>query len=101
MLHAESAGSAVCWMPYFHDYGLIEGLLLPIYYRKPVYVMTPLEFVQKPIRWLKAIDKYRATNSSGPNFSFALCVRKTTAAQRAEMDLSCCACRELRRGADQ
>lgn len=82
-------GAALCWMPYFHDYGLIEGLLVPLYNGLPVYIMTPIDFVAHPPRWLNAIHRYRVTNSSGPNFAFELCVRKTTPEQRAELDLSC------------
>jgi acyl-CoA synthetase (AMP-forming)/AMP-acid ligase II len=82
-------GCAVCWMPYYHDYGLIEGLLVPLYNGLTVYIMSPLEFVAHPVRWLNAINRYRATNSSGPNFAFELCVRKTTPEQRAALDLSC------------
>jgi acyl-CoA synthetase (AMP-forming)/AMP-acid ligase II len=89
MLEFDTARVAVCWMPYFHDYGLIEGQLVPLYYGIPVYLMSPLEFAQKPMRWLNAIHRYRATHSSGPNFAFALCVRKSTPAQRAALDLSC------------
>lgn len=81
-------GCAICWMPYYHDYGLIEGLLVPLYNGLPVYIMSPLDFVAHPVRWLNAIDRYRATNSSGPNFAFELCVRKTTPEQRAGLDLS-------------
>ncbi len=89
MLDFRSEGAAVCWMPYFHDFGLIEGMLMPVWHGIPVSIMQPMEFVQKPIRWLRAIHASRATNSSGPNFAFALCVRKTTPEQRAELDLSC------------
>lgn len=89
LLDFDSVGAAVCWMPYYHDFGLIEGLLMPLWHGMPIYVMRPLEFVQKPVRWLNAIHKYRATNSSGPNFAFALSVRKISPAQRAELDLSC------------
>lgn len=81
-------GKSVCWMPYFHDFGLIEGLLVPLYNGIPCYVMGPLAFAQQPIRWLSAITRYGATNSSGPNFAFELCVRKTTPEQREGLDLS-------------
>lgn len=80
---------AICWMPYFHDYGLIEGVLVPLFNGYQVYIMSPLDFVQNPIRWLNAINRYRATVSSGPNFAFELCVRKSTPQQRAVLDLSC------------
>ena len=87
--HRSSGTRAVCWMPYFHDYGLIEGLLIPLTHAMPVYIMTPFDFIQNPLRWLNAIHRYRASHSSGPNFAFDLCARKSTAEQRRGLDLSC------------
>jgi acyl-CoA synthetase (AMP-forming)/AMP-acid ligase II len=81
--------STVCWMPYFHDYGLIEGLLIPLYNGLSIYTMAPLDFVQDPVRWLNAIHRYRASHSSGPNFAYELCVKKTTLEQREALDLTC------------
>jgi acyl-CoA synthetase (AMP-forming)/AMP-acid ligase II len=81
--------STVCWMPYFHDAGLIEGLLIPLYHGLSVHVMSALDFVQNPVRWLQAIDRYRASHSCGPNFAYELCVRKTTPKDREALDLSC------------
>jgi acyl-CoA synthetase (AMP-forming)/AMP-acid ligase II len=79
----------VCWMPYFHDAGLIEGLLVPLYNGLPVYVMSPVDFVTHPLRWLNAISRYRASHSAAPNFAFELCTKKTTPEERAALDLSC------------
>ena len=60
----------------------------------------PASFLQRPIRWLRAITRYRATNSGGPNFAYDLCVRKITDAQRDELDLVVVARRVQRRRAD-
>jgi acyl-CoA synthetase (AMP-forming)/AMP-acid ligase II len=87
--HNTAGTKAVCWMPYFHDYGLIVGLLVPLAHGMPVYIMTPFDFVQNPMRWLNAIHRYRASHSDGPNFAFDLCARKSTARQRGHLDLSC------------
>lgn len=90
MLGYNTSGTqAVCWMPYFHDYGLIEGLLVPLAHGMPVYIMTPLDFAREPMRWLNAIHRYRASHSAGPNFAFDLCTRKSTPQQRSRLDLSC------------
>jgi acyl-CoA synthetase (AMP-forming)/AMP-acid ligase II len=90
VLGYNTAGTqAVCWMPYFHDYGLIEGLLVPLAHGMPVYIMTPLDFARDPMRWLNAIHRYRASHSAGPNFAFDLCARKSTPQQRSRLDLSC------------
>ena len=50
--------------------------------------MPPVAFLQKPIRWLKAISTYRATSSGGPNFAYDLCVKKIQPEQLSDLDLS-------------
>ncbi|YAF94567.1 MAG: AMP-binding protein [Nodularia sp. CChRGM 3473] len=79
----------VTWMPYFHDYGLVEGLLLPSYNGTPCYVLSPFSFLRRPFNWLQTISRYKATHSQAPNFAYDQCVRRITAEQRAELDLSC------------
>lgn len=81
----ESAGAS--WLPHFHDMGLIDGILHPVYSGYPSYLMSPLSFLQKPARWLQAISRYRVTNSGGPDFAFDLCARKITPEQREGLDL--------------
>jgi acyl-CoA synthetase (AMP-forming)/AMP-acid ligase II len=78
----------VGWLPLFHDMGLIGNVLQPLYMGIPCYLMSPLAFLQKPLRWLQAISRYKATTSGGPNFAYDLCVRKITPEQRASLDLS-------------
>ncbi|MEO8497155.1 MAG: AMP-binding protein, partial [Planctomycetota bacterium] len=84
-----SSSITATWMPYFHDYGLIEGLLMPLYVGAPCYFMSPLAFIKRPVRWLELISRYRVTHSQGPNFAYDLCVRKSTPEQLANLDLSC------------
>jgi len=79
---------SVSWLPVIHDMGLIEGVLEPAYAGYPAYLMSPATFLQRPVHWLRAITKYRATNSGGPNFAYDLCTRKVNADQRATLDLS-------------
>jgi acyl-CoA synthetase (AMP-forming)/AMP-acid ligase II len=79
---------AVSWLPVIHDMGLIEGVLEPAYAGYPAYLMAPASFLQRPIRWLDAITRYRATNCGGPNFAYDLCVQKIVPAQRRALDLS-------------
>jgi acyl-CoA synthetase (AMP-forming)/AMP-acid ligase II len=89
--HAEANDAdsvSVSWLPVIHDMGLIEGVLEPIFGGYPAYLMSPASFLQRPIRWLRAITRYRATNSGAPNFAYDLCVRKISAAQKATLDLS-------------
>ena len=78
----------VGWLPLFHDMGLIGHVLQPIYVGFPSILMPPVAFLQKPIRWLKAISQYRATTSGGPNFAYDLCVKKIQPEEIANLDLS-------------
>lgn len=82
----ESKG--VIWLPPYHDMGLIGGVLQPLYAGFPVILISPADFLQKPLRWLRAITRYKATTSGGPNFAYDLCVSKTTPEQRESLDLS-------------
>lgn len=84
----DSDSVSVSWLPVIHDMGLIEGVLEPTYAGYPAYLMSPATFLQRPVRWLRAIAKYRATNSGGPNFAYDLCGRKINAEQRSALDLS-------------
>jgi len=81
--------TGVCWLPPYHDMGLIGGILLPVHSGRRNVLMSPLAFAQRPARWVEAISKYRAKTSGGPNFGYELCVRKTTEAERQQLDLSC------------
>ncbi len=77
----------VSWLPMYHDLGLVLGVLHPVFHGVPGVLMPPHAFVQLPMRWLRAIDRYRASASGGPNFAYDLCVRKSTPAERATLDL--------------
>ncbi len=78
----------VAWLPPYHDMGLIGGVLWPLYSGGRIILMSPLSFAQRPARWLQAISRYRAQTSASPNFGYELCVRKVSAAEKAQLDLS-------------
>ncbi len=78
----------VGWLPLYHDMGLIGNVLQPLYVGASCVLMSPVAFLQRPSRWLRAISRYRATTSGGPNFAYELCVRKVPAAERQGLDLS-------------
>lgn len=81
--------SSVLWLPPYHDMGLIGGILGTVYNRVYTVLMSPLHFLQKPLRWLEAISRNGATVSGGPNFAYELCARKATPEQVEALDLSC------------
>lgn len=79
---------SVTWLPSFHDMGLVDGILQPIYSGFLGVIIPPPVFLQSPVLWLQAITRYRATHCGGPNFGFELCARKVTEEQRRGLDLS-------------
>jgi amino acid adenylation domain-containing protein len=78
----------VGWLPLYHDMGLIGTVLQPLFIGARAILMSPVSFLQRPVRWLEAISRYAATTSGGPNFAYDLCVRKVTPEQRATLNLS-------------
>jgi acyl-CoA synthetase (AMP-forming)/AMP-acid ligase II len=88
MFGHSDASRGVSWLPPYHDMGLVGSILQALYVGVPIALMPPVAFLQKPLRWLQAIDRYGATTSGGPNFAYDLCVQKTTPEQRAALDLS-------------
>ncbi|MFQ3629827.1 MAG: fatty acyl-AMP ligase, partial [Cyanobacteriota bacterium] len=85
--HTE-ASVGVGWLPLFHDMGLIGNILYSLYAGSMCVLMSPIAFVQKPVRWLEAIARYGATTSGGPNFAYDLLCRYVTNEQRDRLDLS-------------
>ncbi len=79
---------SVSWLPHYHDMGLIDGILEPLYTGFLGVLMPPTAFLQNPISWLAAISHYRATHSGGPNLGYELCINKITTEQQQGLDLS-------------
>ncbi|BAB74377.1 AMP-binding protein [Anabaena sp. FACHB-709] len=78
----------VSWLPPYHDMGLIGGILQPLYGGFPVTLMSPVAFLQKPLRWLQAISQTQATTSGAPNFAYEMCVRNIRLDECLDLDLS-------------
>ena len=76
------------WLPTYHDMGLVGGVLNPLFVGRPSYLMSPMMFLQKPIRWLKAISRYKVTVTGGPNFAYDLCTKKISEKDLDDIDLS-------------
>jgi 8-amino-7-oxononanoate synthase/acyl carrier protein len=84
--HRKSVGMS--WLPTYHDMGLVGGVLMAMFLGRPAVLMSPMAFLQKPIRWLRGITKYGVSISGGPNFAYDLCTDKITDDQLAGLDLS-------------
>lgn len=78
----------VTWLPMFHDMGLVLGAFLPVFAGRPSWFMSPLAFLQRPVRWLHAISSVSATLTAAPNFALELAVERIDEEQRRLLDLS-------------
>jgi 8-amino-7-oxononanoate synthase len=81
-------GAGMTWLPTYHDMGLVGGVLNPLFFGRFNVLMSPLAFLQKPVRWLQAVSKYKVSISGGPNFAYDLCVEKITPEQCEGLNLS-------------
>jgi len=41
----------VGWLPFYHDMGLIGNILQPLYLGSSAVLMSPMAFLEKPVRW--------------------------------------------------
>jgi acyl-CoA synthetase (AMP-forming)/AMP-acid ligase II len=81
--------NGVCWLPLFHDMGLIGDVLIAMYTGAHTTFLSPASFLQRPLRWLRTISRTDApTMSGGPNFSYEACARRVTPEERETLDLS-------------
>ncbi len=76
-----------CWLPMYHDMGLIGCLLAPMMSQMTADFMDPQDFTRRPISWLRLISENRCTMTYSPTFGYELCVRRWR--NDAELDLSC------------
>jgi acyl-CoA synthetase (AMP-forming)/AMP-acid ligase II/alkylation response protein AidB-like acyl-CoA dehydrogenase/acyl carrier protein len=79
---------SVCWVPLYHDLGLIGHALTSLYTGGTCNVISPIDFLKKPIRWLRLLSETRAPLTGAPNFAFDLCLRKITSEEVTTLDLS-------------
>ncbi len=77
------------WLPMHHDMGLVGTLLHPLSLGGTLHLMSPMGFLQNPIRWLNLISELRGTITTAPNFAYELCITRTTPEERTPLDLSC------------
>ncbi|MGK7248071.1 fatty acyl-AMP ligase [Acinetobacter oleivorans] len=88
--HAKTSGgeTIVSWLPFFHDMGLICSIMHPIFIGGCSVLMSPVDFLQNPYKWLKLISDYSAEIAGAPNFAYDYCVSRIDKSQIEDLDLS-------------
>ena len=79
--------TAVSWLPFYHDMGLLQGIILPLVNQDTAVLMSPMSFLQRPARWMQLLGKHTGPVSSAPNFGFELAARGTSDDDMAGLDL--------------
>lgn len=74
-LPSHAASVAVSWLPLHHDMGLIGGLLFPFYNGFVANMIGPADFRARPMAWLEAMSRERATICAAPPSAYALVQR--------------------------
>jgi 1-acyl-sn-glycerol-3-phosphate acyltransferase len=87
-LHLVPEDVIVSWLPLYHDMGLIGAWLAPLYFGLPVVMLSPVAFLSRPARWLRAFDLHRGTLGAAPNFAYELAAAKISDAELEGLDLS-------------
>ena len=75
------------WLPFYHDMGLVLGVCAPILSGYPAELTSPIAFLERPARWMRALAENSHAFSAAPNFAFDLAARKTTDSDLAGLDL--------------
>ena len=82
------SASVVSWLPFYHDMGLICGILLAAFLGGSATLMSPIDFLKRPVSWLRAMHRYQGWLSPAPPFAFELCVRKVLPSDLVGLDFS-------------
>jgi acyl-CoA synthetase (AMP-forming)/AMP-acid ligase II len=80
--------TAVSWLPFYHDMGLMLGLCAPILGGWHSVFTTPASFLVRPARWMQLLAEKPHTVTAAPNFAFELAAGRTSDDDMAGHDLS-------------
>jgi acyl-CoA synthetase (AMP-forming)/AMP-acid ligase II len=78
----------VCWLPHYHDMGLVGTILHTVHRGAMSVLLPPSSFLREPLSWLRMLDTHRATITSAPSFAFRFCAERTGAEDLVGLDLS-------------
>lgn len=88
MVRIRADKPAMVWAPHYHDLCLVGHVLGPVYYGFESTLMSPMDFLLKPVRWLRAMSHYKIANTACPNFGYEYSARRIKTEDCQGLDLS-------------
>ena len=88
MLRIKSTQPAMVWAPHYHDLCLVGHVVGPVYYGFESSLMSPMDFLRKPVLWLRAMSHYKTVNTACPNFGYEYAARRIKPEECEGLDLS-------------
>lgn len=76
------------WVPLYHDWGLVCVALHSLAIGTSYTLLSPIDWVRRPVSALEAVSRYRSTIYYHPNFAFNFTAQRVTDAQMEGLDLS-------------
>ena len=76
------------WMPLYHDMGLIGTVMYPLYRRGHSSIMSPLDFLKNPAKWLEALTHFKSNSTGAPQFAIELILKRIPEEEAVKYDLS-------------
>ncbi|MEH1123245.1 AMP-binding protein [Micromonospora sp. CPCC 206061] len=76
------------WLPVHHDMGLTGCLITPVVDGSDIWLLSPEQFIQHPLRFLRCFGALGARHTAMPTFGLAHIVRRVRPEQLAGLDFS-------------
>jgi acyl-CoA synthetase (AMP-forming)/AMP-acid ligase II len=80
--------SCSSWLPLYHDMGLIGTFLGSVVAQIDLWLMTPMDFIRSPARWLEAHGKHGVSITTAPNFGYGYATSRVKEEELAGSDFS-------------
>ncbi|WP_323144934.1 AMP-binding protein, partial [Massilia phyllosphaerae] len=77
----------VSWLPPHHDFGLIGGIIVPVFVGAHSILFPASVFLRSPVRWLELISRYKARMTGAPNFAYELCAKRVSLSEASALQL--------------
>ena len=77
-----------CWLPLYHDMGLIANFILPLTCGIPVILMSPFDWLRDPVSLLEIMHEERCTLVWLPNFAYNYYATRVPEARLEGLDFS-------------